>query len=128
MSWELLKPKASDPNDVPSDVRQHLKCVIIDPKSVRLSHQKSKLLWHLYSMNTPNGKQNSHNADDTPQAHAQTQGHRLAKQLHPRVQNSLNSTELREVNQYLYENIGFQQIHDAFNEEFLQKYTDICTY
>ena len=79
-------------------------------------------------MNTPNGKQNSHNADDTPQAHAQTQGHRLANQLHLRIQNSLNSTELREVNQYLYENIGFQQIHDAFNEEFLQKYTDICTY
>ena len=126
MSWELLKPKASEPNYVPGDVRQRLKCVIVDPKSVHFSHQKSKLIWQLYSTSTSNSKQNIFSTDGTPEA--QAQGHRLAKRLHPRVQNSLNSAELRKVNQYLYERIGFQQIHDAFNEQFLQNYMDVCMY
>ena len=66
LSWELLKPKeASEPNDVPSDARQRLKCVIVDPKSVQFSHQKSKLIWQLYSKSTSNSKQNIFNTDGT---------------------------------------------------------------
>ena len=101
-------------------------CSAMSLRGFQHTQQKSKLIWQLYSTSTSNSKQNIFSTDGTPEA--QAQGHRLAKRLHPRVQNSLNSAELRKVNQYLYERIGFQQIHDAFNEQFLQNYMDICMY
>lgn len=131
LSWELLKPEEYNPDKrrSPSDVRQRLKCVIVDPKSVQFSHRKSKLLWNLYNIHASNGKESgSINTDDTPEAQVQTQEHKVPKQLHPRIQNMLDGAQLQEVNKYLYERIGFQQIHDNFDKQFLQKYWDICMY
>lgn len=131
LSWELLKPEEYNPDKrrSPSDVRQRLKCVIVDPKSVQFSHRKSKLLWKLYNIHSSNDKESgSIKTDDMPEAQVQTQEYKVPKQLHPRIQNMLDSAQLHEINKYLYERIGFQQIHDTFDKKFLQKYLDICRY